>query len=1168
MQKKKINLKLLSVLIIAVFAITVTAVAINESDEVDAFVHPVTNDTGKTGTSYSKDIVFSNGLSPRPFGTPYIQSPSWMSISSVNNLTGHSSDGNATIKVTGTPTTAGTYTCIVIVPAGSGGGSDLELTWTCTVTATAVTYSVSYNSNGGSGSIASHSTSSYVSLKANTFTAPAQMKFVGWKANNTGAMLGAGTHYYPTANVTMYAQWEQSYFVLSFHPNGGTGTMSSINFNVGSNGTASVSSSQVPTSTFTPPSGKEFLGWSFNQDGSNVFTPGSAGLSLTSNRTLYAVWKDNGGPTHYTQTAPDDVGVTGQAYSKTITYANNLNPSQAGTPMISAPPWMTISNRSNVTGGSGTSSITVSGTPPSTGTFSAVIIVPQTGNGGVDLHITWTCTVTAQAISYTVSYDGNGGSGSVSPQTTTNSVILNDNGFSLQYSKFVGWKANNTGTTLQPGSEYIPTTNVTMYAQWERTHYVITYHSNNIYDETAEILAAVGSNGRATVEYLACTFTAEPNKTFYYWASGSDGSTPITGPIASTRDMDIYAMWKDGVSGGPFNIRFDANGGEGLISEQQVMGGVSIVLPMEGMNYTGFYLAGWRATSNVGTLYDLGAEYTVERDVTLYAEWKTYPLPIDPNAPTVGKVGQEYVYKPDMHNTSTAWCIYLETLYTGSQYSVSYSGPSWLNIITSPHKVEFAGTPTSPGAYLVEVSLTGPSSSIVNFSKVCWVITVYPDGTMATTYSLVFSNEGGSGFIQPYADILPNNAVILPGQQFTKEGYTQVGWLDKVNGTDVVYFLGSIYTVEKNTTLRAYWVANPNIVIFNANGGSGSVEPYIAYTDGQITLPSDGFTRPGFTLEGWFLSSDSNTIYAKNYIFTIEGTVTFYAYWVPSSASTYNITYNSNGGTGSLTQKIEPGKNVVLPVVGFNKADSLLAGWSDSATGTNDYAKGQVFTPTGSKILYAYWVDATSGFYTVSFSLNGGSGSVTPQQVISGSFATEPPANFSKAASIFIGWKEVGGATWNWNTPITSDITLEAQWERHFSIVTNGTSITLTVNGPYAGLTTINWGPETATITGNQATYDYGESIAGTIRVTSDVGGQIYTSSIPFAVSSPNDPNPQPTPDPDPNPEDKDEFPWMLILLIVGSIIFIIVVVKIAKGRKKKGHTKEKKPKKKKKKKK
>ena len=1033
--KEKINIKLLPILIIAVFAITVTAVAINESEEVDAFVYPVTNDTGKTGTSYSKDIVFGNNLSPRPFGTPYVQSPSWLSISSVTNLTSWGSDGNATIRVTGTPTTAGTYTCIVVVPAGPSGGSDLELTWTCTVTATAVTYTVSYNSNGGTGSIASHSTSSYVSLKSNTFTAPAQMKFTGWKVNNTGTTLQPGASYYPTSNVTMYAQWTYSYFVLSFNPNGGTGSMPSINFDVGSNGTVTVNSSQIPTSSFTPPSGKEFLGWSFNSNGSNVFVPGTAGISMSSNSTLYAVWKDNGGPTHYTQTAPDDVGVTGQAYSKTITYANNLNPSQAGTPTISAPPWMTISNRSNVTGGSGTSSITVSGTPPSAGTFSAVIIVPQTGNGGVNLHITWTCAVTAQAVSYTVSYDGNGGTGTMSPQTTTNSVALSNNGFSLQHSKFIGWKANNTGTTLQPGSEYIPTSNVTMYAQWERTHYVVTYHSNNIYDETAEILAAVGSNGRATVEFLTCTFTPDPNKTFYYWASASDGSTPLTGAFATMRDMDVFAMWKEGVSGGPFKVRFDKNGGEGLVSEQQVMGGVSIILPMEGMNYTGFYLAGWRETSNVGTLYNLGAEYIVEHDVTLFAEWKPYPSSIDSNAPTVGKVGQLYQYKPDLNNSSTPWKHYSGTWNSLVPISsIVLSAPSWLSITSPTYGVlQISGTPTAPGVYEVSIHVIGKE----NQSKMYWIITVYPDGITATSYTLSFSNEGGSGYIQPYADIQPNNAVILPGQQFTKEGYTQVGWLDKVYGSDVVYFLGSTYTVQKTTTLRAYWVANPNIVIFNANGGSGAIEPYIAYTDGQVTLPSDGFTRPGYTLEGWYLSSESDTIYAKNYIFTIGGTVTFYAYWVPSSASTYNITYNPNGGTGSLTQKIEPGKNVVLPVVGFNKASSILAGWSDSATGTNDYTKGQVYTPIGTKIFYAFWTDATSGFYTVSFSLNGGSGSVTPQQVISGSFATEPPANFSKAASIFIGWKEVGGAAWNWNTPITSDITLEAQWEKHFSIATN-----------------------------------------------------------------------------------------------------------------------------------
>ena len=72
-------------------------------------------------------------------------------------------------------------------------------------------YSVSYNANGGTGSMAGQSNivgGTTINLPNCTFTAPTGKHFTGWKANNAGSIITAGTAYQVNDDVTFYAQWE------------------------------------------------------------------------------------------------------------------------------------------------------------------------------------------------------------------------------------------------------------------------------------------------------------------------------------------------------------------------------------------------------------------------------------------------------------------------------------------------------------------------------------------------------------------------------------------------------------------------------------------------------------------------------------------------------------------------------------------------------------------------------------------------------------------------------------------------------------------------------------------------------------------------------------------------------------------------------------------------
>ena len=69
-------------------------------------------------------------------------------------------------------------------------------------------YTVSFNGNGASGSMSSVTSGSNYTLPANEFTVPSGKQFAGWKVENAGETLSAGSSYTLEDDVTLYAQWE------------------------------------------------------------------------------------------------------------------------------------------------------------------------------------------------------------------------------------------------------------------------------------------------------------------------------------------------------------------------------------------------------------------------------------------------------------------------------------------------------------------------------------------------------------------------------------------------------------------------------------------------------------------------------------------------------------------------------------------------------------------------------------------------------------------------------------------------------------------------------------------------------------------------------------------------------------------------------------------------
>jgi uncharacterized repeat protein (TIGR02543 family) len=118
--------------------------------------------------------------------------------------------------------------------------------------------------------------------------------------------------------------------------------------------------------------------------------------------------------------------------------------------------------------------------------------------------------------------------------------------------------------------------------------------------------------------------------------------------------------------------------------------------------------------------------------------------------------------------------------------------------------------------------------------------------------------------------------------------------------------------------------------------------------------------------------------------------------------------------------------------------DYAFGGWyTDNRTWNSPW---DFNTPvTGDISLYAKWVHTSTVIYvTVSFNTNGGIPELTgTKTLISGTLATEP-SPVTKDGYAFGGWytdNETWNSPWDFNTPVTQNITLSAKWvEVHYTV--------------------------------------------------------------------------------------------------------------------------------------
>ena len=218
-----------------------------------------------------------------------------------------------------------------------------------------------------------------------------------------------------------------------------------------------------------------------------------------------------------------------------------------------------------------------------------------------------------------------------------------------------------------------------------------------------------------------------------------------------------------------------------------------------------------------------------------------------------------------------------------------------------------------------------------------------------------------------------NAPTALTANAFTRTNYTFSGWNTLANGTGTAYANGATFPFTADATLYAQWTQINHTVTFNSNGGTGSMSNQVA--NAPTALTANAFTRTNYNFSGW------NTL--------ANGQVQPMPTGAPPSPSQrmqrsmpsgpksiHTVTFNSNGGTGSMSNQVANAPTV-LTANAFTRTNHTFTGWNTLANGSGTaYANGATYNFVADATLYAQWTQIN---HTVTFNSNGGTGSMSNQ---------------------------------------------------------------------------------------------------------------------------------------------------------------------------------------------
>ena len=283
-----------------------------------------------------------------------------------------------------------------------------------------------------------------------------------------------------------------------------------------------------------------------------------------------------------------------------------------------------------------------------------------------------------------------------------------------------------------------------------------------------------------------------------------------------------------------------------------------------------------------------------------------------------------------------------------------------------------------------------------------------------TQFTVSFDANGGAGEMEP-ATVNADAEYTAPECAFTAPDGQEFDCWTNADGSETYPAGTSLGLLAGDTTLYAKWKdvepapVTHFTVSFDANGGTGEMASADVDADAEYTVPASTFTAPsGKVFDSWNTAADgTGTKYMPQDAPAIHENMTLFAQWVAAPATKCTVTFDANGGAGSMdVLTADLGTTVTLPASTFTRDGYVFAGWNTAADGTGTaIVNGGQLTLGSDATLYAQWKTADTKF------INGIQNNLTATTT-AGTAPTLP-------ATASVRWSD--GSTTNeavtWNTP-------------------------------------------------------------------------------------------------------------------------------------------------------
>ena len=302
---------------------------------------------------------------------------------------------------------------------------------------------------------------------------------------------------------------------------------------------------------------------------------------------------------------------------------------------------------------------------------------------------------------------------------------------------------------------------------------------------------------------------------------------------------------------------------------------------------------------------------------------------------------------------------------TSDDLSLNVQKPSWLSRSGST----FSGIPSAAGTYTLDISIySNASNSVIDSELVTINVSSGSGGSTTTYYTITYDQNGATRWDLNYTSQRPvsGSTVDLPtGRDIGRLYYTLDGW--KIGST--TYAPGATYTVKSNVTAVAQWSSSTiEVTLFN-NGGicDASSAGWItsSHDSGDyITLPSSGYSKPGYIFSGWNTRADgTGTHYDLGQKVQVMTYMSFYAqYATPTlTINCDDVISQLDSSAGVLlldanTVSVAAGTIVYLPSLDSRLNDGwiqVVTGWKDA----NGNSVGMQIELNQSLILSPIWTN-------------------------------------------------------------------------------------------------------------------------------------------------------------------------------------------------------------------